>query len=81
MLVSVLALAAAAVLASARSMTSIAEWAADVPQPALAALGVRRNPLTGHRTPLDEATIRRILARLDAEAPARPAAHRSARSR
>jgi len=49
-------------------MTAIAEWAADVPQPALAALGVRRNPLTGHRTPPDEATIRRILARLDAEA-------------
>jgi hypothetical protein len=66
--VSVLALDAAAVLAGARSMTATAEWAADVPQPALVALGVRRNPLTGHRTPLDEATIRRILAHLDAEA-------------
>jgi predicted transposase YbfD/YdcC len=49
-------------------MTAIAEWAADVPQPVLTALGVRRHPLTGHRTPPDEATIRRTLARLDAEA-------------
>jgi hypothetical protein len=31
-LVAILALAAAAVLAGARSMTAIAEWAADAPQ-------------------------------------------------
>jgi hypothetical protein len=36
-------MAAAAVLAGARSMTAIAEWAADAPQPARAALGARRD--------------------------------------
>jgi predicted transposase YbfD/YdcC len=67
-LVSILAVAAAAVLAGARSLTAIAEWATDVPQPVLAALGVRRNPLTGQRIPPDAATIRRTLARVDPEA-------------
>ena len=35
-------MAAAAVLAGARSMTAIAEWAADTPQSVRAALGARR---------------------------------------
>jgi DDE_Tnp_1-associated len=48
-LVSMLVLAAAAVLAGARSLTAIGEWAADAPQPILAALGVRRDPLAGTR--------------------------------
>jgi DDE_Tnp_1-associated len=61
-LVSILAVAAAAVLAGARSLTAIAEWATDTPQPVLAALGVRRDPLTGQRTPPDAATIRRMSA-------------------
>jgi hypothetical protein len=43
-LVAILALAAAAVLAGARSFTAIAEWAADAPQPVRAALGARRDP-------------------------------------
>jgi predicted transposase YbfD/YdcC len=69
-LVSILVLAAAAVLAGARSIAAIAEWAADAPQPVRAALGTRRDPRTGHwvwAVP-SETTIRRTLARLDAEA-------------
>jgi DDE_Tnp_1-associated len=45
-LASVLAVSAAAVLAGARSVTAIAEWASDAPGPILASLGVRRDPLT-----------------------------------
>jgi hypothetical protein len=69
-LVAILVLAAAAVLAGARSIAAIAEWAADAPQPVRAALGARRDPRTGHwvwAVP-SETTIRRNLARLDAEA-------------
>jgi DDE_Tnp_1-associated len=68
-LVAILLLAAAAVVAGARSITAIAEWAADAPQPVRAALGTRRDPRTGHwvwAVP-SETTIRRTLARLDAE--------------
>jgi predicted transposase YbfD/YdcC len=67
-LVTILVIATAAVLAGARSMTAIAEWATDMPQPVLAALGARRDPLTGHRVAPGEATIRRTLARPDPEA-------------
>jgi predicted transposase YbfD/YdcC len=69
-LVAILMLAAAAVLAGARSIAAIAEWAADAPQPVRAALGTRHDPLTGRwvwAVPT-ETTIRRTLARLDAEA-------------
>src|SRR5512133_4019199 len=69
-LVAILGLAAAAVLAGARSIAAIAEWAADAPQPVRAALGTRRDPRTGHwvwAVP-SETTIRRTLTRLDAEA-------------
>ena len=38
-LVAIVVLAAAAVLAGAQSITAIAEWAADAPQPVRAALG------------------------------------------
>src|SRR5690242_15071181 len=48
-LVSLLAVAVAAVLAGARSVASIGEWVADVPQAVLAALGVVRDPFTGMR--------------------------------
>jgi predicted transposase YbfD/YdcC len=64
----VLAVAAAAVLAGARSLAAIGEWAADAPGPVLAALGVRRHPLTGAFRPPAEATIRRVLARVDPDA-------------
>jgi predicted transposase YbfD/YdcC len=67
-LVAILGLAAAAVLAGARSVAAIAEWAADAPQPVRAALGARRDPFTGHWAVPTETTIRRTLARLDAEA-------------
>jgi predicted transposase YbfD/YdcC len=67
-LVAILGLAAAAVVAGARSIAAIAEWAADTPQPVRAAFGARRDPLTGHWAIPTEATIRRTLGRLDAEA-------------
>jgi predicted transposase YbfD/YdcC len=67
-LASVLAVSAAAVLAGARSVTAIAEWAADAPWPVLAALGVRRDPLTRRCHVPGEATIRRVLARVDGDA-------------
>jgi DDE_Tnp_1-associated len=55
------------VLAGARSIAAIAEWAADAPQPVRAALGARHHA-PGHRSVPAEATIRRTLARLDADA-------------
>jgi hypothetical protein len=63
-LVAILAMAAAAVLAGARSMAAIAEWAADAPQPVRAALGARRDGPDRWVVPA-EATIRRTLARVD----------------
>jgi DDE_Tnp_1-associated len=66
-LVAILALAAAAVLAGAGSVAAIAEWAADAPQPVRAALGARRAAPEQFVVPA-EATIRRTLARLDADA-------------
>jgi predicted transposase YbfD/YdcC len=66
-LIAILAMAAAAVLTGARSMTAIAEWAADAPQPVRAALGARRDRPDHYSVPA-EATIRRTLGRLDAEA-------------
>jgi hypothetical protein len=66
-LITILGLAAAAVLTGARSMTAIAEWAADAPQPVRAALGARRDGHDHWAVPA-ETTIRRTLGRLDAEA-------------
>ena len=67
-LVYVLALAAAAVLAGARSLAAVGEWAADAPASALVALGAVPDRLTGQCPVPDEATIRRVLARVDADA-------------
>jgi predicted transposase YbfD/YdcC len=64
----VLAVAVAAVLAGARSLVAIGEWAADAPQPVLAALGVRHDPLHRVWRPPGEATVRRVLARVDPDA-------------
>jgi hypothetical protein len=64
----VLAVAVAAVLAGARSLVAIGEWAADAPGPVLAALGVRRDPLRRVWRPPGEATVRRVLARVDPDA-------------
>jgi predicted transposase YbfD/YdcC len=55
----------AAVLAGARSLAAIGEWAADAPPAVLAALGVRFDPLAGRFRPPDEATIRRVLEAID----------------
>jgi predicted transposase YbfD/YdcC len=57
-------MAAAAVLAGAQSVTAIAEWAADTPQPVRAALGARRDAPDRWVVPA-EATIRRTLGRVD----------------
>jgi DDE_Tnp_1-associated len=67
-LVAVLAVAVCAVLAGARSLAAIGEWAGDAPCHVLAALGVRHNPWTGVWRPPGEATVRRVLARIDADA-------------
>jgi DDE_Tnp_1-associated len=45
-LTSLLLAALAAVLAGARSFTTVGECVADAPPPVLAALGVRQDPLT-----------------------------------
>jgi predicted transposase YbfD/YdcC len=66
-LASVLAVSAAAVLTGARSVAAIAEWATDAPGPVLTALGVRRDPLTRRCQVPSEATIRRVLARVDGD--------------
>ena len=63
-LVAILGLAAAPVLAGARSIAAIAEWATDAPQPGRAALGARRNTPDHFAVPA-EATIRRTPSRLD----------------
>jgi DDE_Tnp_1-associated len=67
-LTSLLLAAVAAVLAGARSFTAIGEWVAGAPPPVLASLGIRRDPLGGRFVPPDEATIRRVLEAVDAEA-------------
>jgi predicted transposase YbfD/YdcC len=67
-LVGVLGVAVCAVLAGARSLAAIGEWASDAPGQVLAALGVRRDPWTGAWQPPGEATVRRVLARIDPDA-------------
>ncbi|SRR6266508_36294 len=64
----VLAVAVAAVLAGARSLAAIGQWTADAPGPVLAALGTRRDPLRRVWRPPGEATVRRVLARVDPDA-------------
>jgi hypothetical protein len=54
-------------LAGARSIAAIADWVADASQPVRAALGVRRDAPDHFAVPA-EATIRRTLARLNADA-------------
>jgi predicted transposase YbfD/YdcC len=67
-LTSLLLAAVAAVLAGARSFTAVGEWVADAPPQVLASLGVRYDPLAGRFRPPDEATIRRVLEAVDADA-------------
>ncbi|MGW4898480.1 ISAs1 family transposase, partial [Kitasatospora sp. NPDC004240] len=63
----VLALAACAVLAGAKSLTAIAEWATDAPAAVLAALGGPNRDPSGPTAPA-EATVRRVLQRIDGDA-------------
>jgi len=67
-LAGVLAVAVCAVLAGARSLAAIGEWAADAPPQVLLTLGIRADPLTGMVRPPDEATVRRVLAGIDGDA-------------
>jgi hypothetical protein len=67
-LVGVLGVAVCAVLAGAKSLAAIGEWAADAAGQVLAALRTRRDPLTGAFRPPAEATVRRVLARVDPDA-------------
>jgi predicted transposase YbfD/YdcC len=67
-LVGVLGIAVCAVLAGARSLAAIGEWASDAPGQVLAALGIRRDPWTGAFRSPAEATVRRVLARVDPDA-------------
>lgn len=67
-LASVLAVAVCAVLAGAASLSAIGEWAADAPAQVLVSLGIRPDPLTGAVRAPDEATVRRVLAGIDADA-------------
>jgi predicted transposase YbfD/YdcC len=65
---SILVIAAVAVAAGARSFAAIGEWATDAPQRVLAALGARHDSRRGvYRAP-GEATVRRVLQAVDADA-------------
>ncbi|WP_245880420.1 transposase family protein [Streptomyces zhaozhouensis] len=55
-----IAVAVCAVLAGARGFTAVGEWAQDASVASLARLGLARGPV-------DESTLRRLFARLDAD--------------
>jgi predicted transposase YbfD/YdcC len=67
-LASLLSVAVCAVLAGAKSLTAIGEWAADAPGEVLVRLGVRTDPLTAAVRPPDESTVRKVLASIDSDA-------------
>jgi DDE_Tnp_1-associated len=67
-LVAVLAVAVCAVLAGAKSFTAVGEWAADAPPDMLVASGIRPDPWSGWVRAPDEATLRRVLTGIDADA-------------
>jgi predicted transposase YbfD/YdcC len=64
---SLLALAATAVLAGARSFAAIGEWIADVPQRVLAALGARRDSHGDRYLAPEESTVRRLTQQVDGD--------------
>ncbi|MEV7797290.1 transposase family protein [Streptomyces sp. NPDC087512] len=70
-LVTLLALMACAVLARARSLIAMSEWVADAVQALLERLGTAVDPLVPKRSWPAEYTIRRLLARIVADGPAR----------
>jgi hypothetical protein len=63
-----LSVAVCAVLAGAKSLAAIGEWAADAPAEVLMRLGVRADPLTGHVRAPDESTVRKLLVDIDGDA-------------
>lgn len=67
-LASVLAIAACATLAGCRSLTAIGEFAQDLPQDVLARLGAKYHPDKRRYIPPHDATIRRAIAGIDADA-------------
>ncbi|MFD7409714.1 transposase family protein [Streptomyces sp. NPDC059866] len=67
-LVVVLALTACAVLAGATSLLAVGEWITDAPPSVLKRLGVRPDPLSPKRCLPAEATVRRLLGRIDGDA-------------
>ncbi|WP_445045484.1 ISAs1 family transposase [Streptomyces sp. SAS_272] len=64
----VLALAACAVLAGATSLLAVGEWIVDAPPQVLELLGVQPDPVLPWRLVPAEATVRRLLARVDDDA-------------
>jgi predicted transposase YbfD/YdcC len=67
-LAAILLIAACAVTCDADGFTAVWQWAHDAPQEVLLRLGVRADPLTGLARPPSERTIRRTIARVDAQA-------------
>jgi predicted transposase YbfD/YdcC len=66
-LASMLAIAAVAVAAGAQSMVAVWEWAADLPQWALRALGARHDTQRGCFVVPSEPTLRRTLVEVDGD--------------
>lgn len=66
-LTAVLALTACAVLAGATSLLAVGEWIADAPPNVLQHVGIRSDPVMPRRLRPAEATVRRLLARLDGD--------------
>ncbi|MEU2426748.1 ISAs1 family transposase [Streptomyces sp. NPDC007851] len=64
----VLTLTACAVLTGATSLLAVGEWIADAPSHVLERLGVRPDPVLPRRLVPSEATVRRLLARIDGNA-------------
>ncbi|MER5664617.1 transposase family protein [Streptomyces mirabilis] len=67
-LVVVLSLTACAVLAGATSLPAVGEWITNAPLSVLERLGVRPDPLSPKRCLPAEATVRRLLGRIDGDA-------------
>ncbi|MGW4135200.1 transposase family protein [Streptomyces mirabilis] len=67
-LVVLLALTACAVPAGATSLPAVGEWMTDAPPSVLERLGVRPDPLSPKRCLPAEATVRRLLGRIDGDA-------------
>ncbi|MEH0628462.1 transposase family protein [Streptomyces stelliscabiei] len=64
----VLALTACAVLAGATSLLAVSEWIADAPAHVLEQVGAHPDPLLPRRVLPAEATVRRLLTRVDGDA-------------